>query len=373
MQRNVFMRAGLYGLIVAVSMVLAPIANSAESKLPVKMQAVTATKVEVASSRSWQLTGQIESRFAIPLSFRVGGQVDSKLIEVGQKVSKGETLVTLDKADLTLALKQAQANLSKAQADHQNAVRERNRLSKMYKNKLVSEQDLQRAETAEIAAKQSVLAMQAALDLAQRQLNYSQLKAPASGILTNVDVEAGQVVSAGQPLLTLATGAHEAVVFLPTNRTHADLSQVEVKGVDQPGVCHAALRAKTPINDKVTLQYKAYFTLSDCSQPLPLGAVVELNVKQTLNDLLQVPVSALIDTGNQPRVWLIKDGKVHGVAVKVVSMGAQYAVIEALHTARLPLDSQIVADGVHLLTEGMPVEVVKKEDDSADSGLVEAM
>lgn len=338
-----------------------------------QLHAVTATKVEAASSQSWQLTGQVESRYAIPLSFRVGGQVKSKLIEVGQKVSKGETLITLDKADLTLALKQAQANLSKAQADHKNAVRERNRLTKMYKNKLVSEQDLQRAETTEIAAKQSVLAMQAALDMAQRQLNYSQLKASANGVLTNVDVEAGQVVSAGQPLLTLATGAHEAVVFLPANRLNEDLSQVEVKGIDQPGICHATLRAKTPTNDKTTLQYKAYFTLNDCSQTLPLGAVVELNVQQKLNDLLQVPVSALIDTGNQPRVWLIKNGKVEGVAVKVVSMGSVSAVIQALQPKALPVGAQVVADGVHLLTEGMPVKVVTESDEASGSGLVEAM
>ena len=337
------------------------------------VQAVAAVKVTPASPQSWQLTGQVESRYAIPLSFRVGGQVESKTVEVGEKVTKDQVLASLDKADLKLTFQQAQANLSKAKADYDNAQRERKRLTKMYVNKLVSEQDLQRAETTEIAAKQSVLAMQAALELAQRQLNYSQLKAPDDGVLTNVNVEAGQVVSAGQALFTLATGAHEAVVYLPANRLHADLSSVDVEGVDQAGTCKAALRAKTPVNDNETLQYKAYFTLKDCTQALPLGAVVELNVKQQLNDLMQVPVSALIDSGNQPRVWLIKDGKVHGVAVKVVSMGAEFAVIQALQPQDLPLGSQVVADGVHLLTEGSAVKIVADHAENVDSGLVEAM
>lgn len=330
-----------------------------------EIHAVRAAKVMPAASQSWQLTGQVASRYYIPLSFRVGGQVASRSVEVGDTVKKGQILASLDKADLKLALQQAQANLSKSKADYQNAERERKRLTKMYANKLVSEQDLQRAETTEIAAKQSVLAMQAALDLAQRQLNYSDLKASDSGVVTGVDVEAGQVVSAGQALVTLATGNREAVVYLPSNRLHADLTQVEVKGVDQPGTCKAVLRAKTPKNDANTLQYKAYFTLKDCTQTLPLGAVVELNVAQSFSHLKQVPISALIDTGNQPAVWKIEGGKVHAVPVKVVSLGGRFAVIDA----KLAVGTQIVADGTHLLTEGAAVKVM---DDSAPQ-MVEAM
>lgn len=359
----------IFAGLVMLGAVVQPIGvEAAESAHP-----VTSVKVISAAPRTWQLTGQVASRYEIPLSFRVGGKVVAKSVEVGDKVKKSQVLAKLDEADLKLTLRQAQANLSKAQADYQNAVRERKRLTKMHANKLVSEQDLERAQTTEIAAKQSVLSMQAALKLAQRQLDYSDLKAPEAGVVTSVSLEAGQVVSAGQALISLATGAHEVVTFLPSDRVHENLSKVAITGVDQPGKCQAHLRAKTPVNDRVTLQYKAYFTLDQCSNSLPLGAVVELSVQQKQSGLFQVPVSALIDTNNQPRVWLIKAGKVHGVAVKVLSMGSQVAVIQPLDEKALPSGASVVADGVHLLTEGMSVKVVDENRDAQDSGLVEAM
>ena len=312
---------------------------------------VTLTPIEVAPAESWEVTGAVSRRYQIPLSFRVGGQVNERAVEVGQTVAKDQVLARLDQADLKLTIAQREASLGSAKADQLNAKRERVRLTKLYKNKLVSEQDLQRAETAEVSSQQAVLAAEAALELAQRQLGYSTLKSPGDGVLTSVDVEEGQVVNAGQTLMQLATGPFEAVVYLPSNRLQASLQQATAIGVDHAGQCRAVLRAKTPVNNAASLQYKAYYTLSDCNHSLPLGAVVRLQFQQQNDDLKRIPISALVNHGNQSAVWQVVKDQVHAVAVEVDHLDNDYAYIRTA----LPTGTGIVARGTHLLVENQVV------------------
>lgn len=319
-------------------------------------RAVSVVPIQSVSNTTWHLTGTVQPRYTLPLSFRVGGKVIFRPVQVGDQIKKGQVLAQLDSADLKLALVQAQAKLGAAQADAKNATRERKRLTRIYTNKLVSQQNLQRAQTNELSTQKSVVAAQASLTLAQRQLNYSTLKSPAAGVVTQVNFEAGQVLKAGQVVIKLATGNREAVVALPTQRLNLPIKQAVAKGVMVKSHCLAELRTRSPIASSGSLDYTAFYSLKQCSAPLPLGATVSLEYTRPAETRLQkVPISAISHVQNKTFIWQIEKNQVVSQPIKVMRLDAQYAYIQS----NLPIGTVIVSQGVHLLVNHQAIQVIK--------------
>ncbi len=313
---------------------------------------VEVTYAELAAPQQQSVTGQVLAEKLIPLSFRVGGWVEQRSVELGQSVKQGERLASLDSVDLQLSLNMARADLAQARANADYASKEWTRLSNLSKQKMVSEQVLQQALAQAKSTKQAVIKAQAAMKLAERQLGYAQLSAPQSGTVVSVNVEAGQQVEAGKTMFELASGDLEASVTL----TSALFAQAPVNakavGIDQAFQCQAILNRKNALNDATSLQYQAYYRLEQCSQTPPMGAVVRLNFDTQDEGFQRIPLSAVIHQG-QPSVWLVRDGQLQAQAIDMVRMDAKYAYIRPT----LALDQAIVAQGAHVLVEGQSVKV----------------
>ncbi|RUM91447.1 MAG: hypothetical protein DSZ27_06580 [Thiomicrospira sp.] len=314
---------------------------------------VETVQVATPSLERWQLTGTLQPRYQFSVSFRVAGQVEQRSVELGELVKKGQVLAILDQTDLKLSVEQAKANLASARSNMENTARESQRLAKLYRDKLISLQQLQRAETYETESRQSVIAAKAALKLAQNQLNYSVLKSPVTGTVSQVLVEVGQMVPAGQPVFQVVSELAEAEVFLPANRIVSDIQSASLTGVDHPGQCQASLRAKSPLNSSSGLQYQARYQLLHCSDSLPLGSVVQLHFQTEFKHKQQLPITAVFNKGKHSYVWLIEDQHVTAKPVTVTQITNENAIIEADLKER----AQVVKQGTHALVEGQAVRV----------------
>lgn len=318
---------------------------------------VSTVKVQAAEAKSWQVTGQLASRYQVPLSFRVGGQVAERRVEVGERVKANQLLASLDASDLQLAVEQNRANLATAQSRLENADRERKRLAKLYHNKLISLQDLQRAETFEVESRQSVIAAESALKLAINQRRYSQLYAPEDAVVSQVNIETGQMIAAGQPAFQLLAGAAEAEVYLPASALQKSIQSAKLIGVDQALQCQAQLRIKSPISDGVTKQIKARYQLSDCDGDMALGSVIQLQFEQPASrEQRQVPITSVFHQNHQAYVWQLQAEKVQATPVSVVRINHESAIVVA---DDLPIGTTIVLQGTHRLVAGQSVSVLK--------------
>ncbi|PLA75124.1 hypothetical protein CYQ88_02545 [Hydrogenovibrio sp. SC-1] len=318
---------------------------------------VSTVSVQPAKAKTWQVTGQVVSRYQLPVSFRVGGQVAQRFVEVGEPVKANQLLATLDAADLQLAVEQHRANLASAQSRLENARRERKRLGKLYDNKLISLQDLQRAETFEVESQQAVIAAESALKLAINQHRYSELRAPESGVVSQVNIEAGQMVSAGHPAFQLLAGATEAEVYLPATALQQSYQTATLTSIDQPIQCQAQLRLKSPMSDQITQQTQARYRLSDCNGTLTYGSVIQLDFTEpVVSEQRQVPITAIFNQGHQAYVWKLIDGHVKATPVTVVRMNHASAVVLS---DVLAVGTQIVLQGTHRLVAGQSVSVLK--------------
>src|SRR6266545_2109364 len=173
----------------------------------------------------------------IPILPKVGGFVAAVRVDENQQVRVGDTLIVLDdrdyaarlaqvEADLAVALAgvsnrarvgQAEAQVEQAQANALKARADLDRLKPLAERNIVSGQQLDGAEAAARGADGALAAAQAALvgadarvgaaraarDQARLNLSYTRITAPASGVVSKKTVEVGQLVQAGQPLMSV--------------------------------------------------------------------------------------------------------------------------------------------------------------------------
>ncbi|HET20450.1 MAG TPA: efflux RND transporter periplasmic adaptor subunit, partial [Chromatiales bacterium] len=149
-------------------------------------------------------SGEIRARHEADLSFRVGGKVSERRVELGDAVRAGQVLAKLDTADLDLQLASSRASLAAAEAELVNARNELARLRPLYAQKFVGKSALDSAQAAFDAAVARVNAARAQMNLSENQAQYTELLADRPGVITRVGVEVGQVVAAGQPALGIA-------------------------------------------------------------------------------------------------------------------------------------------------------------------------
>lgn len=318
---------------------------------------VLTTPVEVSSSATWSLTGTVHARHEIPLSFRIGGVILERGVDAGDLVAVGQRLFRLDPRDVIQQRIAAEANVSSAQAETENAERERARLSDMLRKKLASQQDYDRAATAARAASEGLRAARATLEQALNAIEYATLTAPVAGVVLEVGGQLGQVVTAGQTLAILAeNGPREVEVDVPEDRRN-DLPRTALAyplGSDLP--LTVSLREIAGAADPVTRTWRARYRLIDTPADLTLGMTVSLHLEANgaaAQRLLRVPLGAVLERAQGPVVWRVVDGHVQPEPVTLLRIDGEFAAIQTSLAPGTP----VVALGVNRLQPGQAVRV----------------
>ncbi|MDX2274450.1 MAG: efflux RND transporter periplasmic adaptor subunit [Hyphomonadaceae bacterium] len=121
-----------------------------------------------------------------------------------QTVHAGDVLVELDPADARLDLAQARAELARAQADYSRARVDLGRRRALAPGGAVSGDELTDAQNAYTASSATVQAARARVEAAQLALTRTTIRAPIDGVVSNKNVDVGQRVAAGAPLMVIA-------------------------------------------------------------------------------------------------------------------------------------------------------------------------
>jgi multidrug efflux system membrane fusion protein len=143
----------------------------------------------------------------VTLSTPVSGVINEVLVQPGERVAKGQTLLSLDQRALKAKLKGAQAELTLAEQNHQEAQRELDRTQEMYDRTMLAEHDLELAKIDLTAAESQLQIAQSNVVQAQWNLDYSAIKAPFDAWVIKVHGVEGQTVMnqiQASPLLEVA-------------------------------------------------------------------------------------------------------------------------------------------------------------------------
>jgi RND family efflux transporter MFP subunit len=329
--------------------------SPAPATLPraVRAQAVTADAAAVEQT----YTGVVRARYETDLAFRVGAKIDSRHVEVGQRVAAGAVLFRLDATDYRLAVKAAEADLSAAEAEVVQATAEYNRLVVLRSSRAVSASEIEKGRSFLGMATGRCDRAKNLLTLARNRLAYCELSADADGVITALPAEAGQVVAEGQVVARLARdGEREAVISLPENQAiAAKAARATVTLWSAPGESFpAVLRELSPVADPVTRTYQARFTIQNPGPKLVLGmtATVHLTPSSAATGY-SLPLSSLLRTGAQPAVWVVDraTGKLTLVPVEVREYRHETVVLSGgVRPGQL-----VVTAGVQKLDAGLTV------------------
>lgn len=312
---------------------------------------VKTAAVASADAGAVGLSGTVRARYETPVAFQVGGRIAARRVDAGQAVRAGQVLFELDARDLEQALQAAQADAAAAQAALATARAELGRVRQLQARNFVSAQALDRSELAEREARTRLDAARARLAQARNAQGYARLSAPAAGVLVEVSGEPGQVVATGQRVATLAhAGEREVEVFFPdAARPPATGQLIRADGAALP----LRLREVSGAVDPQSRTWRARYSVSTGGDALALGSVVRAAFALPGGDdqALSVPIAALDERGEGPRVWQVVDGRAQPVAVEILALDAETAQVRG----SLKAGDTVVALGTHLLTPGMAV------------------
>lgn len=337
-----------------ISLSLLPGCSGGRAEIAREPPLVRVARLETAQGRDWSTSGTVRAQFESPLAFRVSGQIMRREVSAGDRVRKGQLLMSLDERDLHQQLISARARLSSLRTQAENAVAERERFKKLLGQELISARDYDNARTAAEAALQQVAAAEAELAQARNAAGYASLEAPADGTLLEVLAEPGQVVTAGQAVATLAQdGPREVEIFVPQSR-RAELPDTARLVLDNQRIMKTRLREVAGAADPQTRTWRARYQIVD-DDPPALGQVVRLHFDQSGvgGAVYRIPLGALSERGAGPRIWVIRGQQVFPEPVGLLRLDAEDAWI----STDLPVHTPIVALGTHLLNEGQAVRM----------------
>ena len=161
-------------------------------------------------------SGSARAELETDLSFRVGGALTRRPVNVGSEVGPGEVLAVLDDTDLRVRLDEARAGLSRAEAELRNADSSYERTRDLYENQNASRTQLDSARALAESAQAQFRAASQQVEAARLQLSYATLAAPQQCTVAEIFAEVNQNVSPGQPVMRLNCGTcAEVVVSVP--------------------------------------------------------------------------------------------------------------------------------------------------------------
>ena len=308
------------------------------------------------------LTGDIQARVQTELSFRVGGKIIQRSVDVGDRVTAQQVLAKLDPKDLQTNVDSAAASVFAEQARVTQTraafVRQQKLLPKGY----TSQSEYDSAQAALRSSQSALAAAQAQLANAREQLGYTALMAEAPGIITARQAEVGQVVQATVPIFSLARdGERDAVfnVYEALLMAPPDDARIIISLLDNPSIqTTGTVREVTPVvsADSGTVQVKV--ALKDLPPGMDLGSVVSATASAPGSASVELPWSALTKSESEPAVWLVgEDGKTALHPVKV----ARYLTSKVIIGAGLKGGEKVVVAGGQLLHPGMLVEIAAED------------
>ena len=300
-------------------------------------------------------TGEIRARHEVNLAFRVGGKIAARLVNSGMMVKAGQPLARLDPADLQLSRQAAQAQVAAAESEFTTAGAERARYADLVAKRFVSQAAFDAKENAFRSAQARLEQARAQSRISGNQAEYGTLVAEHEGVITAVLADAGQVISAGQPVFRLARPEEkEVAIAIPEGRL-AELKaarQIAVSLWAQPELVMAGeIRELAAAADPATRTYAARIRIVNPAPAVALGMTARVILGSPSSAAIVVPLTAVVDNGKGPQVWVVDDGKAMIRPVEVAAFREDGAAI----ASGLKAGEMVILTGQRRLVDGQAV------------------
>lgn len=361
-------------VILTIAAALGACAKSEPAPDPIRAVRTVTISPQTAGG-SYEYAGEVKARTESRLSFRVGGKMIRRLVDLGDTVKAGQPLAQLDAQDLRLGQQAARATVAAAQATHDQAAADFSRYKELSDKGFIGPAELDRREMSMKTARAQLDQASAQASVQGNQAAYATLVADAGGVVTGVDLEPGMVASAGTPVLRLAHDGPRDVVFaVPEDK----VGIVKALGA-QPGrfkvrlwgasgdPLPATIREIAAAADPATRTFLVKADIGRAAaHDIRLGqtASVSMELPQVAG-VTKLPLSALREDKGRSTVWLVDRSSMTVKSQEVKLAGAEGN--DAVVTAGLAPGQIVVTAGVHVLSPGQKVKFYVEPGTSAQA------
>ncbi len=370
---NRWRQAALGALILSAEVLLSACSGNnatGNSAHPVMSEAVpvtVATVVQKTVPVELRAIGNVEAYSTVSVRTQVEGQLERVYFREGQDVKKGDLLFTIDPRPFEAALKQAEANLARDIAQHERAMADAQRYTKLFESGIVSQEQYDQFRTNADALAAAVRADQAAVENAQVQLGYCSIRSPIDGRTGNLLVHQGNVVKSNDTTLVVINQVRPLYVdfsvpeqYLSEIKKYQTGGKLRVQAMPPAQGEQAEQGVLTFVNNTVdsatgTILLKG--TFSNAGRRLWPGQFVNVVLTLTSQPNALVVPSQAVQTGQVGQyVFVVKPDL--SVDSRPVAVGATVGGDTVIEKGLQPADT-VVTDGQLRLFPGAKVEVKK--------------
>ncbi|GGG51194.1 efflux RND transporter periplasmic adaptor subunit [Bizionia arctica] len=291
---------------------------------------------EANNSPFLAVSGKIQSVNSADLSTRMMGYVTKVHVKVGDKVKKGQLLISINNADLQAKRAQVDAGITEATVAFNNAQKDYNRFKSLYADNSASQKELDDITANYEMAKARLEGAKQMKNEVNAQFAYSNITAPFSGVITSKTVREGDMANPGQPLISVeAPGNFEVMAMVPEteiseirNGIAVDVSVKAINKILKGKVTEVSTSAKNTGG-----QYLVKIALDKTDTNILSGMFTTVQFpieKKSTSEIVLIPTEVLITNGQLSGVYTVSQsntamlrwlrlGRTYGDQVEVLS------------------------------------------------------
>jgi RND family efflux transporter MFP subunit len=358
-------------LLLLVPLVLPGCSTEAPPPPPPAEVFVASPKVEKV--RDWaEYTGRFAAVDAVEVRARVSGYLEKVHFSDGQRVEAGDLLFTIDPRPLQAVVAQRRASLQRAEADATLAAANARRVEKLRSSGSISVDQYEQRQIELLSAQAAVVEAKAALQQAELDLQFTEVRAPVAGRVSRTRITPGNLVSTGNDATLLTTLVTDDPLYFYFTLSEADAQRLLRSRIFSDGA-EADRKVTLKLSDENVFSHEGLLDFID-NQIDPQSGTLELRarvrneakrflpgqfgrVRLALSDwyeALLVPESALGFDQDSPYLLVVDaNGKVQQRPVQLGSQHGKYRVV-AKGVSR---DDRVIVNGLQRARPGASVKV----------------
>jgi RND family efflux transporter MFP subunit len=338
--------------------------NSNKKESEIKKQNPVSVKLATPIQQTGErivVSGQIESKEKAVISTRVMGFVSSINVSLGDRVKKGQLLLTVNSSDILAKRAQAQAMLSEAEVALKDAKKDYERFEELFKKQSASAKEFEMATLHYNSLKSKAEAAHQIRNEVDAMLTYTNLTAPFSGVITHKTIDQGSMASPGAPLLQMEQ--------LGNYQVKASVSESEVDQLKMGMSAEISVKSTgktfegkiseiSPSSHFTGGQFQIKITIPS-AESLGLFSGVAVNVSISIPNASHyqsqlIPYSALVHKDQLVGIYTVSENQT--ALLRWVKVGKKFANnIEIL--SGLSLGEKFIIESEGKLFSGVPVLV----------------
>ena len=269
------------------------------------------TVSEDSSSPFLTVSGKIEAAKSANISTRMMGYVDKIYVNVGDKVNKGQLLMSVNNADVSAQLAQVNAGITEAEAAFTNAEKDFNRFSTLFKENSASQKELDGITANYNMAKARLESAKQMRNGVNAQMGYANIRAPFNGVVTNKFISAGDMANPGMPLLEVESpGKYQVLAMVPESEILAVKNDtevtVQVKALNENVKGKVTEVSTSSKNTGGQYLVKVILDKTDAQILSGMYATVQFPVaRKTTSSAVMIPVQAIVKKGQLSGIYTV--------------------------------------------------------------------